>query len=96
MYPDSLVALILAASTFPEQVFEANRWVQAHPHLKDNALVERRNNNPGTEREGARCISIRPCKYGQEPRLDVISRRHLLTTNLDVIDAIRVMRQRAQ
>ena len=28
LYPDSLVAQILAASTFPEQVVEADRWVQ--------------------------------------------------------------------
>ncbi|MGD0061538.1 MAG: DUF3300 domain-containing protein, partial [Verrucomicrobiia bacterium] len=34
LYPDSLVAQILAASTFPEQVVEANRWVQANPGLK--------------------------------------------------------------
>jgi hypothetical protein len=34
LYPDSLVAQILAASTFPEQVVEADRWVQAHPDLK--------------------------------------------------------------
>ena len=29
LYPDSLVAQILAASTFPEQVVQADRWVQA-------------------------------------------------------------------
>src|SRR5277367_695478 len=34
LYPDSLVAQVLAASTFPEQVVEADRWVQAHPDLK--------------------------------------------------------------
>jgi hypothetical protein len=33
LYPDSLVAQILAASTFPEQVVEADRWVQANPDL---------------------------------------------------------------
>ncbi len=38
LYPDSLVAQVLAASTFPEQVVEADRWVQAHPDLKDEAL----------------------------------------------------------
>jgi len=31
LYPDSLVAQVLAASTFPEQVVEADRWVQAIP-----------------------------------------------------------------
>src|SRR5208282_5123815 len=38
LYPDSLVAQVLAASAFPEQVVEADRWVQAHPDLKDQAL----------------------------------------------------------
>ncbi|MFZ1099242.1 MAG: DUF3300 domain-containing protein, partial [Steroidobacteraceae bacterium] len=33
LYPDSLVAQILAASTFPEQVVLADRWVQAHADL---------------------------------------------------------------
>ena len=38
LYPDSLVAQVLAASTFPEQVVEADRWVQAHPEMKGDAL----------------------------------------------------------
>ncbi|HTZ99674.1 MAG TPA: DUF3300 domain-containing protein [Candidatus Aquilonibacter sp.] len=38
LYPDSLVAQILAASTFPEEVVEADRWVQAHPDLKGKDL----------------------------------------------------------
>src|SRR5208282_3492375 len=33
-----LVAQILAASTFPEEVVEADRWVQDHPDLKGDAL----------------------------------------------------------
>jgi hypothetical protein len=40
LYPDSLVAQILAASTFPEQVVEADRWVQSNPDLKGDALAE--------------------------------------------------------
>jgi hypothetical protein len=40
LYPDSLVAQILAASTFPEQVVEADRWLQAHPELKDQELAQ--------------------------------------------------------
>jgi hypothetical protein len=34
LYPDSLVAQLLAASTFPDQVVEADRWVQLHSDLK--------------------------------------------------------------
>ncbi|HUA84415.1 MAG TPA: DUF3300 domain-containing protein, partial [Bryobacteraceae bacterium] len=40
LYPDSLVAQILAAATFPEQVVEADRWVQAHPDLKGDDLAK--------------------------------------------------------
>ena len=40
LYPDSLVAQVLAGSTFPEQIVEANRWVQAHPDLKGDALAQ--------------------------------------------------------
>ena len=40
LYPDSLVAQILAASTFPEQVVDADRWVQAHPDLNGEALAQ--------------------------------------------------------
>jgi len=40
LYPDSLVAQILAASTYPDQVVEADRWVQAHPDLKGDQLAQ--------------------------------------------------------
>lgn len=40
LYPDSLVAQILAASTFPEQVVEADRWIQAHPDLEGDSLAQ--------------------------------------------------------
>ena len=40
LYPDSLVAQILSAATFPEQVVEADRWIQAHPDLKGDALAK--------------------------------------------------------
>jgi hypothetical protein len=40
LYPDSLVAQILAASTYPDQVVEADRWLQAHPDLKGDQLAQ--------------------------------------------------------
>jgi hypothetical protein len=40
LYPDSLVSQILAAATFPEQVVEADRWVQTHADLKGDALAQ--------------------------------------------------------
>jgi hypothetical protein len=40
LYPDSLVAQVLAASTFPAEIVEADRWVQANPDLKGDALAQ--------------------------------------------------------
>ena len=47
-YPDSLVAQILAASTFPEQIVEAERWLQEHPDLQGAALAQAVDHNLGT------------------------------------------------
>ncbi len=38
LYPDALVAQILAAATYPDQVVEADRWLQQHPDLKGEQL----------------------------------------------------------
>jgi len=38
LYPDALVAQILAAATYPDQVVEADRWLQQHADLKGPQL----------------------------------------------------------
>ena len=38
LYPDSLVAQILMASTYPLEIVEAARWVDRNPGLKDEKL----------------------------------------------------------
>src|SRR6185436_5817348 len=40
LYPDSLVAQILMASTYPLEIVEAARWVEKNPELKGAALEE--------------------------------------------------------
>ena len=40
LYPDALVAQILAASGYPTQIVEANRMVRANPDLKGRDLAE--------------------------------------------------------
>lgn len=39
LYPDALVAQILAASTYPDQIVEADRWLQQHSKLTDEKLA---------------------------------------------------------
>jgi len=40
LYPDALVAQILAASTYPTQIVEADRWMQGHSNLKGEELAK--------------------------------------------------------
>jgi len=97
LYPDSLVAQILAASTFPEQVVEADRFVQAHSDLKGDALGHAADQQPwdpsvkaltafpsvlgNMDKNLSWTSSLGDAYYNQQP---------------DVTDAIQVMRQRAQ
>src|SRR5260370_19884664 len=39
LYPDMLIGQILAASTYPTQVVEADRFMKAHPGLTGDALA---------------------------------------------------------
>jgi hypothetical protein len=97
LYPDSLVAQILAASTFPEQVVEADRWVQANPDLKGDALGKAVDQQPwdpsvkalaafpsvlgNMDKNLSWTSSLGDAYYNQQP---------------DVMDAVQVMRRRAQ
>jgi Protein of unknown function (DUF3300) len=40
LYPDALVAQILAAATYPTQIVEADRWMQRHSNLKGDELAK--------------------------------------------------------
>ena len=97
LYPDSLVAQILAASTFPEQVVEADRWVQANPDLKGDALGQAVDQQPwdpsvkalvafpsvlgNTDKNLSWASSLGDAYYNQQQ---------------DVMDAVQVMRKRAE
>ena len=46
LYPDALVAQILAASTYPAQIVEADRWLQSHSDLKGEELAKEVDKQP--------------------------------------------------
>ena len=97
LYPDSLVAQILAASTFPEQVVEADRWVQAHPDLKGDALAQAVDQQPWDP--SVKALAAFPSVLGNmDKNLSWTSSLGDAYYNQqqDVTDAVQVMRQRAQ
>src|SRR5579863_8440549 len=97
LYPDSLVAQVLAASTFPAEIVEADRWVQANPDLKGDDLAKAVDQQSWDPSVKALCAfptvlgnmdkniswtsSLGDAYYNQEQQ---------------VMDAIQVMRQKAQ
>jgi hypothetical protein len=97
LYPDSLVAQILAASTYPEQVVEADRWVQANPNLKGDDLakaVDQQNWDPSVK-----ALTAFPTVLAN------MDKNISWTSSLgdayynqgqDVMDAVQAMRQRAE
>jgi hypothetical protein len=97
LYPDSLVAQILSAATFPEQVVEADRWTQAHPDLKSEALaqaVDQMNWDPSVK-----ALTAFPSVLGNMDKN--ISWTSALgdayyNQQQDVMDAVQAMRQKAQ
>src|SRR5271154_1974048 len=96
LYPDSLVAQILAASTFPEQVVEADRWVQAHPDLKGADLGQAVDQQPWDP--SVKALAAFPSVLGNmDKNLSWTSSLGDAYYNQqqDVMDALQVMRQRA-
>ncbi len=97
LYPDSLVAQILAASTFPEQVVQADRWVQAHPDLKGDDLGQAVDQQPWDP--SVKALAAFPSVLGNmDKNLSWTSSLGDAYYNQqqDVMDAVQVMRQRAQ
>ncbi len=97
LYPDSLVAQILAASAFPEQVVEADRWVQAHPDVKGDALAQAVDQQPWDP--SVKALTAFPSVLGNmDKNLSWTSSLGDAYYNQqqDVMDAVQEMRQRAQ
>src|ERR1700683_5534200 len=97
LYPDSLVAQILAASTFPEQVVEADRWVQANPDLKGDALGTAVDQQPWDP--SVKALTAFPSVLGNmDKNLSWASSLGDAYYNQqqDVMDAVQVMRKKAE
>jgi uncharacterized membrane protein YgcG len=97
LYPDALVAQVLAASTFPEQIVQADRWVQANPNLQGDALGQAVNQQSWDP--SVKALTAFPSVLGN------MDKNLAWTSSLgdayfnqqqDVMAAIQTMRQRAQ
>src|SRR5438874_2876424 len=97
LYPDQLLAQILAASTYPLEVIQLEQWLKRNPNLKDQALADGVAKQPWDP--SLQAMAVFP---------DVVTRLSAnvgWTTNLgnaflaqqqDVMDAVQRMRAKAQ
>jgi len=97
LYPDMLVAQILAASTYPTQIVEADRWLHAHPNLKGKQLSDAVSEQPWDPSVKSLCLYA--------PVLDNMDKNLSWTSSLgqayynqptDVMQAIQTLRHMAQ
>src|SRR6266576_4383512 len=79
LYPDELVAEVLAASTYPTEVVQANRWLQQHSILKDQQLATEVDKQPWDA--SVKALTEFPsvlANMDKKSFLDIVSRRRLL------------------
>jgi Protein of unknown function (DUF3300) len=97
LYPDPLLAQVLAASTYPLEIIQLQQWLAQHKDLKDQALVA------AVEKE-----DWDPSVQGLAPLPDVVKRlaenikwttdlgNAFLAQQNDVMDAVQRMRMKAK
>ncbi len=96
LYPDSLVAQILAASTFPSQVVDADRFVQSHPGVPPDQLGPMIDSMPWDPSVKA-LVAFPSVLSNLDKNLDWTSQLGNAYYNQpqDVMAAVQTMRQRA-
>jgi hypothetical protein len=97
LYPDPLLAQVLAASTYPLEIIQLQQWLPQHKDLKDKALVD------ALEKE-----DWDPSVQGIAPLPDVVKQlaenikwttdlgNAFLAQQSDVMDAVQRMRTKAK
>jgi hypothetical protein len=97
LYPDALVAQILAASAYPTQIVEAQRFIQQNPNLKGAALgteVDKQNWDPSVKA----LTQFSSVLADMDKNLSWTSTLGDANMNqqMDVMDAIQYMRHQAE
>src|SRR5882762_1642872 len=96
LYPDELVAEVLAGATYPTQVVEANRWLQDHKNLQGKQLADQVDKQPWDS--SVKALTEFPSVLANmDKNLSWMSSLGdaYMNQQQDVTDAVHSMRQRA-
>jgi Protein of unknown function (DUF3300) len=97
LYPDALVAQILAASTYPTEVVEAQRWLQQHSGLQGTQLaseVDKQSWDPSVKAL-TQFPSVLANMNNNLSWMSALGDAYF-NDQQDVLNAVQVMRKRAQ
>src|SRR6202140_977553 len=97
LYPDALVAQILAASTYPTEIVEADRWMQQHPDLKGQQLGDEADKQPWDPSVKS-LVEFPSVLANMDKNLSWTSSLGdaYINQQQDVMNAVQVMRDRAE
>jgi Protein of unknown function (DUF3300) len=98
LYPDPLLAQVLAAASFSDQIPDAYKWVQAHSSLKGDALVQAMESAQLPYDPSVQALIPFPTVMKQlndDPTWAATLGGAVLTQRGDVMDAVQRMRKKA-
>ena len=96
LYPDPLLAQVLAASTYPLEIVQLQQWMAKHPDLKGEALaaaVEKENWDPAVQ--GLAALPDVVKRLGDDIKWTTDLGNAFLAQQSDVMDAVQRMRKKA-
>src|SRR6187397_498610 len=97
LYPDPLLAQVLAASTYPLEIVQLQQWMEKHPDLKGEALasaVEKEKWDPSVQAMAALPEVIK--RLGDDIKWTTDLGNAFLVQEKDVMAAVQRMRKKAQ
>jgi hypothetical protein len=96
LYPDPLLAQVLAASTYPLEIVQLQQWMEKHPDLKGDALaaaVEKEKWDPSVQAMAGLPDVIK--RLGDDIKWTTDLGNAFLAQEKDVMDAVQRMRKKA-
>lgn len=97
LYPDPLLAQILAASTYPLEIVQLQQWLEKNPSLKDKALADAVAKQPWDPSVQAMAgLPDMVKRLANEIQWTTDLGNAFLAQQTDVMDAVQRMRSKAQ
>ena len=97
LYPDPVLAQVLAASTYPLELLQLHQWLQKNPGLKDKALleaVEKQSWDPSIQAMAALPDLVK--RLADDIQWTTDLGNVFLAQQADIMEAVQRMRRKAQ